>query len=370
MGKSIAPLEREMARIGYAVRHLCQMDASATDRKRLDRISGLLAPIAGRTPCRSGLLRNAIEALWMGKLAAAVALRDRYTYVHCHDSLIALGLALFSLGRRRRFTWGMTHHAFGATVEAAHKWVCALPPLVRRSLRRLESGLMRSAHWVVLPTQAGLKRLSTDLGMETIPASWHVIPHPLPELNLTGREEARSRLGWEPAITYVVAVGQFIALKRFSLLIEACAQLRPDVQLVLLGEGDTNPLEQAASASELRRPVIFGVTDNIGLYLSAADIYASASATESFGMANLEALAAGLPAVCTAVDAVPEVMGEAALLVEGDANALATALKKIIERPDLAAEFRRRALARARTWPDAVATAKEYERVYATATSS
>jgi hypothetical protein len=71
--------------------------------------------------------------------------------------------------------------------------------------------------------------------------------------------------------------------------------------------------------------------------------------------------------LCVAREAVPEVM---AALVDGDANALASAMEKIIAHPNFAAEFRRRGLARARTWPDVVAAARKHQWIYATAASS
>jgi len=369
MGKSTTPLQSELERMGHAVRYLCQADRDAAGSRSLERIVRLLTPLVRGAPCRTILLRSALEAVWMGRLAAAAARRGRFTHVHCHDVLVALGLVISTLGKRRQFSWGITQHAFGSTVEAAHKWVCPLPTWLRGGLRRLESKLMRSADWVVAPTRAGLAQLATDLGNKTMPPTWHVIPHSLPQLNVCSKEEARSRLGWEPHLRYIVGVGQFIEIKRFPMLIAACARLKQDVQLVLLGEGDTHVLKDATFECGLRRPVIFDLTDNIALYLSAADLYVSASATESFGLANLEALVAGIPAVCTAVDAVPEVMGDCALLVEGDATALAIGMEKLIEHPDLAAELRRRALARAQSWPDAAATAKKYEQVYAAAAS-
>jgi glycosyltransferase involved in cell wall biosynthesis len=365
MGKSIQPIQTELQRMGHEVRYLCVADRSAASGKRVDRIRRLLALFTGGRPGLAQLLNSALDAISMGWMASRIAVHDGYTHVHCHDVLIALGLIARLPGTRRSYRWGITQHAFGATVNAIDKWVCPLPSRLQRWLRPIEARLLRAANWVVVPTQAGLKRLTADLAIEATPSTWCVIPHPVPALERCTREDARSRLGWDPQRVYVVGIGWFAELKRFSLLIAACARLKHDVQLVLLGEGQADFLTAAAAELGLRRPPLISATDNIGLYLSAADVYVSASATESFGLANLEALAAGIPAVCTAVDAVPEVVGDAAVLVEGDAAALACAIERVIEQPDYAAELRARGLARARAWPDAIGTAKVYERLYA-----
>jgi glycosyltransferase involved in cell wall biosynthesis len=64
---------------------------------------------------------------------------------------------------------------------------------------------------------------------------------------------------------------------------------------------------------------------------------------EGFGLPPLDAMATGTPVVATAVGAVPEVVGEAAVLVPpGDADALAGAIDDLLARPDRAEALRRR----------------------------
>jgi glycosyltransferase involved in cell wall biosynthesis len=181
------------------------------------------------------------------------------------------------------------------------------------------------------------------------------------------RREARAALGWAEEEIYIVAVGRHDPVKDFLRLVEACAGLRTPCPLhvAILGEGDYAGFRSRAAAAGFTHDLILTVTDDIGLILSAADIYASMSITESFGIANLEALTAGVPAVCTAVGGVPEVVGDAAVLVPpGDTGAMRRALQRLLEdgeqRTRLAARGRRRAAA----WPDVSQTAVAYEQIY------
>lgn len=83
-------------------------------------------------------------------------------------------------------------------------------------------------------------------------------------------------------------------------------------------------------------------------------VYAGAQALvfpsefEGFGLPVLEAMACATPVVCSNSSSLPEVAGDAALLVDpADADALAAALRRILTEPDLAAELTRRGLIQA-----------------------
>ena len=77
--------------------------------------------------------------------------------------------------------------------------------------------------------------------------------------------------------------------------------------------------------------------------LAAATVFAFPSRYEGFGLPPLEAMAAGVPVVATAAGAVPEVVGDAAVLVPvGDVDALAGALAELVGDRERAGEMRRR----------------------------
>jgi glycosyltransferase involved in cell wall biosynthesis len=105
-----------------------------------------------------------------------------------------------------------------------------------------------------------------------------------------------------------------------------------------------------------------------------AELYAGAlalvlpSLDEGFGLPALEAMALGIPVVASNVGALPEVVGDAALLVDpGDVAGLAAALERVHAEPELAGRLRDAGLARSRqfSWP---ASARALVAAYARAT--
>jgi alpha-1,3-rhamnosyl/mannosyltransferase len=83
--------------------------------------------------------------------------------------------------------------------------------------------------------------------------------------------------------------------------------------------------------------------------MAASSLLVLPSLEEGFGLPVVEAMAAGLPVVCSAGSALAEVAGDAACLVDPhDANGLAHALERVIEDRALAEDLRRRGLERSR----------------------
>ncbi len=92
--------------------------------------------------------------------------------------------------------------------------------------------------------------------------------------------------------------------------------------------------------------------------MAASAMLVLPSLEEGFGLPVVEAMAAGLPVVCSQGSALAEVTGDAASLVDPhDVNGLAHAIERVLEDPALAAELRRRGLERSRAfeWGDTAA---------------
>ncbi|MFE3454154.1 glycosyltransferase [Nonomuraea sp. NPDC059194] len=123
------------------------------------------------------------------------------------------------------------------------------------------------------------------------------------------RERTRARLGVPMDAFVVGGVGRLEPGKRFDLLIEAMKGLDEAI-LLLVGTGSVRRrLEDLARALGVERRVIFaGESADMRGMLSAMDALAAPSQEETFGLAVVEALAAGLPVLydsCPAIDDLP-----------------------------------------------------------------
>lgn len=97
---------------------------------------------------------------------------------------------------------------------------------------------------------------------------------------------------------------------------------------------------------------------DIRALMAASSMLVLPSLEEGFGLPVVEAMAAGLPVVCSAGSALAEVAGDAACLVDPrDVNGLARAAERLLDDPALAAEMRRRGLERSLRfdWKDTAA---------------
>ncbi|MET9803364.1 glycosyltransferase [Streptomyces sp. NPDC006368] len=146
------------------------------------------------------------------------------------------------------------------------------------------------------------------------PARIRVVPNGIDvgrfAFDARARRAARRRLGIAPDAYVVGAVGRLVAGKRFGTLIRAVARV-PRARLLLVGEGEQRGrLERlAAECGAGDRVVCAGaVSGGLPELLSAMDVFVSTSADEAFGLAVVEALAAGLPVryvACPALDDLP-----------------------------------------------------------------
>nr|WP_221203851.1 MSMEG_0565 family glycosyltransferase [Modestobacter versicolor] len=172
-----------------------------------------------------------------------------------------------------------------------------------------------------------------------------------------GRRAWRDRLG-----RYVLAVGGIEPRKGTLDLVEAFALVRarrPELQLVVAG-GETlfdyrDYREQVfARATELGvAPVVLGPVAHADLptLVAAADVFAFPSTKEGFGLAAMEALAAGVPVVTRDLPVLREVFGGAASFAPDPAGLAAALLAEVGEDRRSAG----RALAQGHSWDAAAA---------------
>ena len=134
----------------------------------------------------------------------------------------------------------------------------------------------------------------------------------------------------------IVSVGRLKEPKDFGALFAALARVASPYRAVVIGDGpDRSSLEPAARAAGVE---LLGGRDDIPQQLADSDVFVLASRSEGMPVSVLEAMAAGLPVVASAVGGIPElaVDGETALLVEpGDVEALAGAIERLLADPEL-----------------------------------
>jgi len=175
---------------------------------------------------------------------------------------------------------------------------------------------------------------------------------------------------------YILYVGSIEPRKNLVRLLEAYALLRDwseEWGLVIVGARNfwkSTPVAEKVKQLKLEDCVHFTgyVPDkDLPVLYSAADLFVFPSLYEGFGLPVLEAMACGTPVVTSNSTSLPEVAGEAALLVDPyDVEAIAEAMMRVLSDPELAADLRQRGLARAKqfTWEKtARETIKVYERV-------
>jgi len=163
----------------------------------------------------------------------------------------------------------------------------------------------------------------------------------------TGRDETRRQLG-VPAGAFVVGwVGRMTGVKRADDVIAAFAKLRDhgiDAYLCLVGDGPDRPaLERRAhELGVVRRCLFVGYQRDVARFYDAIDALVLPSANEGTPVSVIEALAAGRPAVATAVGGVPDVVRsgvDGILVAPGDTESLARALLELAQDPALRARM-------------------------------
>ena len=159
---------------------------------------------------------------------------------------------------------------------------------------------------------------------------------------------------------YVLAVGTLEPRKNLTALLEAFARLRrgraidPSLRLVLAGARGwlDEPIFRTVRALGLERAVHFpGFIDDDDLpaVYSGAALFVFPSLYEGFGLPPLEAMACGVPVVTSNVSSMPEVAGDAAVLVDPrDVDGLASAIARVSGDEALRASLRAAGIARAR----------------------
>lgn len=173
-----------------------------------------------------------------------------------------------------------------------------------------------------------------------------------------------------PREPMILSVGAIQRRKNIVRLVEAFEQVGPQWKLLLAGSFgfDSEAASQRIERSTRRQDIqVLGYVSDSELeeLFQRASILAFPSLDEGFGMPVLDAMARGVPVLTSNVSAMPEVAGDAALLVDPtDVISIAGGLRRLTENPGLRDSFSRAGVARAKefTWEKSVeATWKVYQ---------
>jgi len=182
-----------------------------------------------------------------------------------------------------------------------------------------------------------------------------VVPHGTPPvMPVTPDDVQRVRQVHDITGSYVLADG----LKNPGVLLRAAARLAPDVRrahtLVFFARhGQVLPVLAAAVASGDARFLVNPPRTELAALYAGASAFVFPSWIEGFGLPLLEAMSYGAPIIASDRGAIPEVAGDAAVLVDAeDDEGLARALHEVLMHPTAATRLRAAGAARGRrfTW--------------------
>lgn len=232
------------------------------------------------------------------------------------------------------FTWENTHRRLPLPFRLIRRWV----------LRRARAATAGNAEAKVLLVRQGFRNPVTVL----------------PQLGVDPLAFQQAVRSGEPKRAVVGYVGRLVPQKGLLVLLEAVARLSSDVRLMVVGNGPLKHelLEKARTLGVGGRLELHeGVAHHeVPRYLQQMSVLALPSLTtpiwkEQFGHVLIEAMACGVPVIGSDSGAIPEVITDAGLVVpEGDVDALADTIQRLISAPalrvDLAARGRARVLAK------------------------
>lgn len=165
--------------------------------------------------------------------------------------------------------------------------------------------------------------------------------------------EARATVA-SPDETLLLMASRLSTEKRPELAIDAVRVLVDRGENVRLVSAGTGNIDQQMREQASGLPVTFlgfvSDKDYFAKLLASADVVVAPGPIETFGLAALEALASGTPAVVNAASALPEVVADAGMAADGTAEAFADAIEAILARDPAARRTAARERAETMPW--------------------
>ena len=173
-------------------------------------------------------------------------------------------------------------------------------------------------------------------------------------------EVTRVRERYQLHAPFLLYVGNIKPHKNLERLIDAFYRIRhggfQDLTLLIIGDEITRyaMLRRAVHRYQLHKYVRFlgfVSAETLAILYRLADAFVFPSLYEGFGLPPLEAMASGTPVVTSNVSSLPEVVGDAAVMIDPyDADAIADGIRRVLTDTDLRAQLVRRGVERARDY--------------------
>ncbi|HEV2527444.1 MAG TPA: glycosyltransferase family 1 protein [Thermomicrobiales bacterium] len=275
--------------------------------------------------------------------------------------------------RARRDGWDLLHSPVNVTsllrtvpaVVTVHDLAfmsagATMPAARRRYLAAMTHRSVRTAARVIAVSESTRDELAR--WFDVLPDRVAVTPlAPEPHFHPAGSDELadfRIRSGIDRP--FILSVGTREPRKNGPALVRAWASIAASIphDLVLVGPAGWlgGELDQALAdlTDGLRERVrLTGFVDDADLprWYAAAAAFAYPALYEGFGLPVIEAMACGVPVLTSTTSSLPEVAGDAALLVPpGEVDAIAAGLQRLVTDSALAGDLRSRGLVRAATF--------------------
>jgi glycosyltransferase involved in cell wall biosynthesis len=233
---------------------------------------------------------------------------------------------------------------FYSAVNVQRHWRWPYRDIERRVLRSADAAHGPSAEVPEVLRSRGF----ADKPLSVIPLGVDVERFASAEPMILPMDAPRPRVGF---------IGRFEPVKGLDVLLDAFARLRTPASLVLIGDGSQRDRLFGPQVHVLPAMAFEAVPS----LLKALDVLVLPSVTilplhrEQFGRVLVEAMAAGVPVIGSSSGAIPEVIGDAGLVVpERDATTLAQAIDAVLSQPGLRQRLVERGRQRAATrfgWP-------------------
>lgn len=308
------------------------------------------------------------DALWMLQDWPRALSQDGVDVAHTQYNIPLLGAPCPVVTTVHDITFALFPDMFAPR----DRWI--LNALVPRSLRRAarviadsectRRDILRRYKAFVTPEKVTTILLAADKRFQVPP---------------NGQESARAAvntrfgLGGRP---YILSVGVLQPRKNLGVLLDAFALVKlgpvaPPHKLVIVGKrgwlGQDLDRQVAALPPAVSEDIVWAgyvPDDDLPLLYGGADALCYPSRYEGFGLPPLEAMACGCPVLCARKSSLPEVVGDAGVLLPADdSGAWAHALEKLLTQPGVLARWRERGPERASrfSWAE---TARQTRQVY------